>query len=57
MHITPNSEETKPQRSLLAYLPEVTLLISGGRGLGTRFSTLTSSTLINICVLFCFFWN
>lgn len=47
--ITQNSEEeTKPQRSLLTYLPEITLLISGERGLETRFSTLTSSTLIII---------
>lgn len=47
--IIPNTEkESKLQRNLLAYLPEITLLISGGRGLGTRFCTLTSSTPVII---------
>ena len=49
-----SAEEPEPQKSLLAYLPAVTQLISGRRGLGLRFFTLTPNTLI---IIYLIFWN
>lgn len=47
-----SEEETEPKRSMLTYLSKVIQLISGRRGLGIRFPTLTSSTLIIIYLIF-----